>query len=69
MSKEGDRLREILGEVQEVLDFPTKILKPIHGQIVGLVVARWSMVVARWLVSSFPSAFRTILSLTHLPIH
>jgi hypothetical protein len=55
LPKGGDRLRELLGEGQEVLDFPTKILKPIPGLIVGLVVG-----------SSAPSPLRyPILSLTH----
>jgi hypothetical protein len=49
-SKGGDRLRELLEEVQEVLDFPTKILKPIPSLIVGLVMGRRSLVIGRWLL-------------------
>jgi hypothetical protein len=76
-SKGGDRLRELLGEGQEVLDFPTKILKPIPGLIVGLVVGWGSMVVVRstdglfvdfLYVPSFPSC-TFMHPLTHPLIH
>jgi hypothetical protein len=65
--KEGDQLCELLGEVQEVLDSPQEIIKPITGLIVGLVVGCGSLVDGHWLVCSFPSAFCTILSL--MPFH
>jgi hypothetical protein len=47
LSKGGDQLRDILGEGQEVLNFPTKILKPIPVLIVGLVGVdgHWSLVI------------------------
>ena len=35
-SKGGDRLRELLGEGQEVLVFPTRLLKPASGLMGGL---------------------------------
>jgi hypothetical protein len=35
LSKGGDWLRELLGEGQEVLDFPTKLLKPASSLIGG----------------------------------
>ena len=33
--KGGDQLCELLGEGQEVLDFPTKLLKPASGLMGG----------------------------------
>ena len=60
-SKGGDRLREILGEGQEVLDSPQEILKPIPGMIVGLVVGSFSPSLLH-LYHSIPHA----LSCTHL---
>jgi hypothetical protein len=35
LSKGGDRLRVLLGEGQEVLDFPTRLLKSTSGLIGG----------------------------------
>jgi hypothetical protein len=36
LSKGGDQLRELLGEGQEVLVFPTRLLKPTSGLMGGL---------------------------------
>jgi hypothetical protein len=65
LSKGGDRLRELLGEGQEVLDFPTKLLKPASGLMGGST----DVLFANFLyVPSFPS--RTSMhSLTHPLIH
>jgi hypothetical protein len=38
-SKGGDQLCELLGEGQEVLDFPMKLLKPAFGLMGGF--DRW----------------------------
>jgi hypothetical protein len=54
-TREGDRLRELLGEGQEVLDFPTKLLKPTFGLMGG-----WSLD-----CSLLHFCIHTILSLTH----
>jgi hypothetical protein len=35
LSKGGDQLHELLGEGQEVLDFPTRLLKPTFGLMGG----------------------------------
>jgi hypothetical protein len=35
LSKGRDQLREILGEGQEVLDFPMSLLKPTSGMMGG----------------------------------
>ena len=35
LSKGGDQLRELLGEVQEVIVFPTRLLKPAYGLMGG----------------------------------
>jgi hypothetical protein len=35
LSKGGDRLRELLGEGQEVLVFPMRLLKPASGLMGG----------------------------------
>jgi hypothetical protein len=65
--KRGDRLRGLLEEDQEVLDFPTKILKPIPGLILGLVICSSSPSPL-----SYPILFLMhphTLACTHLPIH
>jgi hypothetical protein len=65
-SKGGDRLHEIIGEGQEVLDSPRKILKPIPGLIVGLVVGSFTPS----LLHSYHSFPHTLFhSLTHSLIH
>jgi hypothetical protein len=40
--KGGDRLRDLLGEGQEVLYFPTKILKHAPHLIMGLVIGSYT---------------------------
>jgi hypothetical protein len=74
LSKECDRLHELLGEGYEVLDSPCEILEPIPGLIVGLFVGQWSLIIG----SSTPSLLHFIYlfpsrpsmhSLTHPLIH
>jgi hypothetical protein len=64
LSKGGHRLRELLGEGQEVLDFPTKLLKHTSSLMGGLFIGLFSPSILHS-HHSIPHA----LSCTHLPIH
>ena len=74
MSKEGDRLHEVLGEGQEVIDSPREILKPILGLIMGLIIGLWLMLIGSsslyllHFIPFFPSR-PSMHSLTHPLIH